>query len=63
MAQDVANALDQLGKPTRVPAAPEAATLETVLNPHPERRYVVALPAPSSRRCARSRASPISRSS
>jgi 7-cyano-7-deazaguanine reductase len=46
MAQDVANALNQLGKPTRIPASPEAATLETVLNPHPERRYVVRFTCP-----------------
>ncbi|MGH6920496.1 MAG: preQ(1) synthase [Geminicoccaceae bacterium] len=46
MAQNIANTLDQLGKPTPVPASPEAATLETVPNPHHERRYLVRFTCP-----------------
>ncbi len=46
MTENLANALDQLGRPTRVPASPEAATLETVPNPHPGRRYLVRFTCP-----------------
>jgi 7-cyano-7-deazaguanine reductase len=41
MTKDIANTLNQLGRPTALPATPDAATLETVPNPHDGRRYVV----------------------
>jgi 7-cyano-7-deazaguanine reductase len=46
MAQKTAEPLTQLGKPTEVPASPDAATLETVRNPHPERPYLVRFTCP-----------------
>ncbi|MBL8701311.1 MAG: NADPH-dependent 7-cyano-7-deazaguanine reductase QueF [Alphaproteobacteria bacterium] len=38
--------LRQLGRPSRQPETPEAATLERVPNPHPRRRYLVRFVAP-----------------
>jgi 7-cyano-7-deazaguanine reductase len=56
MASDDANAsaraghpsapLTQLGHPTRLPASPDEATLETVPNPHPDRLYLVRFTCP-----------------
>jgi 7-cyano-7-deazaguanine reductase len=46
MAQEIPDALTQLGRPTEQPASPEEARLETVTNPHPERRYVVRFTCP-----------------
>jgi len=42
----MAETLTQLGHPTTVPASPEEAVLETVPNPHPERRYLVRFTCP-----------------
>jgi 7-cyano-7-deazaguanine reductase len=42
----VARKLTQLGRPTPLPASPEAAVLETVANPHPGTRYLVRFTAP-----------------
>jgi 7-cyano-7-deazaguanine reductase len=39
-------ALTQLGRPTRMPEAPETALLETVPNPHPGRLYAVRFTCP-----------------
>ena len=33
--------LEQLGRPTPLPSSPQTAKLETVPNPHPQRRYLV----------------------
>lgn len=38
--------LTQLGRPTAIPAKPDAAQLETVPNPHPGTVYVVRFTAP-----------------
>jgi 7-cyano-7-deazaguanine reductase len=38
--------LTQLGRKTGVPASPEEARLESVLNPHPDTDYVVRFTAP-----------------
>lgn len=38
--------LTQLGRPSPLPENPEAAVLETIENPHPDRDYVVRLTAP-----------------
>ena len=38
--------LTQLGRPTPLPASPEAAVLETVPNPHPGTLYLVRFTAP-----------------
>jgi 7-cyano-7-deazaguanine reductase len=38
--------LTQLGRPTRLPASPEAAVLERVANPHPRTSYLVRFTAP-----------------
>jgi 7-cyano-7-deazaguanine reductase len=38
--------LTQLGRPTSVPASPEAARLETVPNPHPGTAYLVRFACP-----------------
>jgi 7-cyano-7-deazaguanine reductase len=38
--------LTMLGRPTPLPAAPEAAALETVANPHPDATYVVRFTCP-----------------
>jgi 7-cyano-7-deazaguanine reductase len=46
MAQEIADPLSQLGRPTHLPASPEEARLETVANPHPNRRYVVRFTCP-----------------
>jgi 7-cyano-7-deazaguanine reductase len=46
MAKDITDSLKQLGRSTAVPVSPEAATLETVPNPHPERRYMVRFTCP-----------------
>lgn len=35
-----------LGTPTRLPASPEVATIETVANPHPGQRYLVRFTCP-----------------
>jgi 7-cyano-7-deazaguanine reductase len=40
------SSLQQLGRPTPQPASPEEARLETVANPHPERRYLVRFTCP-----------------
>ena len=36
----------QLGRPTKLPPAPDKAVLDTVPNPHPDARYVVRFTAP-----------------
>ncbi len=36
----------QLGRPAALPASPEAATIETVADPHPDAVYVVRLTCP-----------------
>jgi 7-cyano-7-deazaguanine reductase len=46
MAEEIAESLTQLGKPTAVPASPDAATLETVPNPHTGRQYLVRFTCP-----------------
>ena len=38
--------LKHLGKPTRIPAAPDPATLDRVANPHADTPYVVRFTAP-----------------
>jgi 7-cyano-7-deazaguanine reductase len=38
--------LTQLGRPTRLPASPDAAVLERVANPHPGATYLVRFTAP-----------------
>ncbi len=40
------SALTQLGRPTRLPASPDAAVLETVPNPHPGLVYLVRFTCP-----------------
>ena len=42
----MAGKLRHLGKPTRIPAAPDAATLDRVANPHADTRYVARFTAP-----------------
>jgi 7-cyano-7-deazaguanine reductase len=42
----VSDELTQLGRPTAIPAKPDAAQLETVPNPHPGTVYVVRFTAP-----------------
>jgi 7-cyano-7-deazaguanine reductase len=42
----MAGKLKHLGKPTRIPAAPDAATLDRVANPHSDTRYVARFTAP-----------------
>ena len=42
----VAGKLKHLGKPTRIPAAPDPATLDRVANPHADTRYVARFTAP-----------------
>jgi 7-cyano-7-deazaguanine reductase len=42
----VAGKLRHLGKPSRIPAAPDPATLDRVANPHSDTRYVVRFTAP-----------------
>jgi 7-cyano-7-deazaguanine reductase len=39
-------ALTQLGQPSRLPASPEEAVLETVANPHADSTYLVRFTAP-----------------
>ncbi|MGH6904260.1 MAG: preQ(1) synthase, partial [Geminicoccaceae bacterium] len=46
MSETSAPSLTQLGRPTRLPAAPDEARLETVPNPHPDARYLVRLTCP-----------------
>ena len=46
MVQEIPDALTQLGRPTELPASPEEARLETVANPHSDRRYVVRFSCP-----------------
>jgi 7-cyano-7-deazaguanine reductase len=46
MAETTAPSLTQLGRPTRLPAAPDEARLETVPNPHPDARYLVRFSCP-----------------
>jgi 7-cyano-7-deazaguanine reductase len=41
-----AQALTQLGRPTKLPAAPDQARLETVPNPHPQKLYLVRFTCP-----------------
>jgi 7-cyano-7-deazaguanine reductase len=41
-----AHNLTQLGQPSRLPASPGEAPLETVPNPHPESQYLVRFTAP-----------------
>lgn len=38
--------LTQLGRPTKLPASPDAAQLERVPNPHPRRSYLVRFTCP-----------------
>jgi 7-cyano-7-deazaguanine reductase len=38
--------LTQLGRPTKLPASPDDAQLETVPNPHPDARYLVRFTCP-----------------
>jgi len=38
--------LPQLGRPTAIPASPEAAVLDRVANPHPDTNYVARFTAP-----------------
>ena len=40
------NQLDQLGRPTPIPATPDQARLETVANPHPGTAYLVRFSCP-----------------
>ncbi|HIJ63407.1 MAG TPA: NADPH-dependent 7-cyano-7-deazaguanine reductase QueF [Rhodospirillaceae bacterium] len=42
----MADGLTQLGKPTKMPASPGEAVLETVANPHPGTLYLVRFAAP-----------------
>ena len=42
----MARKLTQLGKPVKQPASPDAARLESVVNPHPDADYVVRFTAP-----------------
>ena len=42
----MAKALRHLGKPSRLPASPQAATLDRVTNPHPDTEYVARFTAP-----------------
>src|SRR5260221_12312891 len=42
----VAKTLRHLGKPSRLPASPQAAVLDRVANPHPDTDYVVRFTAP-----------------
>ena len=42
----MAKTLRHLGKPSRLPASPEAATLDRVANPHPDTEYVARFTAP-----------------
>src|SRR5262245_19009616 len=41
-----ASSLRQLGRPSRMPAAPSAALLERVRNPHPDTNYLARFTAP-----------------
>ena len=40
------NQLDQLGRPTPIPATPDQARLETIANPHPGTAYLVRFSCP-----------------
>ena len=42
----MAEPLTQLGSPTKLPASPAEAVLETVANPHPDSLYLVRFAAP-----------------
>ena len=42
----MAKTLRHLGKPSRLPASPQAATLDRVANPHPDTEYVARFTAP-----------------
>ena len=42
----MAKTLRHLGKPSRIPASPQAATLDRVANPHPDTDYVARFTAP-----------------
>ena len=42
----MAQKLRHLGRPTRIPAAPDPATLDRVANPHADTRYVARFTAP-----------------
>jgi len=46
MTDDHATRLSQLGQPSALPESPEAATLETVANPHPGETYLVRFTCP-----------------
>jgi 7-cyano-7-deazaguanine reductase len=46
MAEPSTPSLTQLGRPTKLPASPDDAQLETVLNPHPGTRYLVRFACP-----------------
>jgi 7-cyano-7-deazaguanine reductase len=46
MAETTTPSLTQLGRPARLPAAPDEARLETVPNPHPDARYLVRFSCP-----------------
>jgi 7-cyano-7-deazaguanine reductase len=42
----MAKTLRHLGKPSRLPASPQAATLDRIANPHPDTDYVARFTAP-----------------
>ena len=42
----MARTLRHLGKPSRLPASPQAAVLDRVANPHPDTDYVARFTAP-----------------
>src|SRR5215467_15785598 len=42
----MAKTLRHLGKPSRLPAAPQAATLDRVANPHPDTNYLARFTVP-----------------
>jgi 7-cyano-7-deazaguanine reductase len=44
--EHIAKTLRHLGKPSRLPASPQAATLDRVANPHPDTEYVARFAAP-----------------
>jgi 7-cyano-7-deazaguanine reductase len=46
MAEISPSSLTQLGRPTRLPASPDQAHLETLPNPHPGERYLVRFTCP-----------------
>jgi len=46
MTDDHATRVSQLGQPSALPESPDAATLETVANPHPGETYLVRFTCP-----------------